>query len=97
HPFQLLRPPPRFPIVLWALDEPTAFHPSYPAVGRRELRVCALAARWVHPGPDANPWDVLRKFKAALFAAAKVTRRSAVAVATAALRISLHIKLLHLV
>ena len=57
----------------------------------------ALTARWVHPGPDANPWRVLKGYKAALFAAADTTRRSHVAVASAALLISWHIKLLHLI
>ena len=57
----------------------------------------ALSARWTHPGPDVSPWKVLNKFKAALFAAADSTRRSKVATANAALRISWHVKLLHLI
>ena len=56
----------------------------------------ALTARWTHPGPDVSPWKVLKKFKAALFAAADSTRCSRIAASNAALRISWHVKLLQL-
>jgi ribonuclease HI/exonuclease III len=57
----------------------------------------ALTTRWTHPGPDVSPWKVLKKFKAALFAAADSTRRSKIATSNAALHISWHVKLLQLV
>ena len=56
-----------------------------------------LTARWTDPGPAVSPWKVLRKFKAALFAAADSTRHSKIAASNAALRISWHVKLLQLI